>query len=85
MLNIKVLGSGCTNCLNLEKLCREVTSENRIDAVIEKVTDLREIMGYGIMSTPGLVMNGKVVSSGKLPTKATLTHWMMDAVAQENN
>ena len=85
MLNIKVLGSGCTNCMNLEKLCREVTSENRIDAVIEKVTDLREIMGYGIMSTPGLVMNGKVVSSGKLPTKATLTHWMMDAVAQENN
>ena len=85
MLNIKVLGSGCTNCMNLEKLCREVTSENRIDAVIEKVTDLREIMGYGIMSTPGLVLNGKVVSSGKLPTKATLTHWMMDAVAQENN
>ncbi len=84
MLNIKVLGSGCTNCINLEKLCREVTSENRIDAVIEKVTDLREIMSYGIMSTPGLVLNGKVVSSGKLPTKATLTHWMMDAIAQEN-
>ncbi len=85
MLNIKVLGSGCTNCLNLENLCREVTSENRIDAVIEKVTDLREIMSYGILSTPGLVLNGKVVSSGKLPTKTTLTHWMMDAIAQENN
>ena len=85
MLKIKVLGSGCTNCLNLEKLCREVTTENQIDAEIEKVTDLREIMSYGILSTPGLVLNGKVVSSGKLPTKATLTHWMIDAMVQENN
>ncbi len=84
MLYIKVLGSGCTNCLNLEKLCREVTSENRIDAVIEKVTDFKEIMSYGIMSTPGLVINGKVVLSGKLPTKTTLTHWLMNAIAQEN-
>ncbi len=79
MLNIKVLGSGCKNCINLEKLCREVVDENRIDAVVEKVTDYKEIMSYGILSTPGLVVNGKVVLSGKLPTKSTLTHWLINA------
>ena len=78
MINIKVLGPGCTNCINLEKLCREVVAENSIDAVIEKVTDYREIMSYGIMSTPGLVVNGKVIHTGKLPTKSTLAHWLQN-------
>jgi small redox-active disulfide protein 2 len=82
MLNIKVLGSGCTNCINLEKLCKEVIAENSIEAVIEKVTDYKDIMSYGIMSTPGLIINGKVVYSGKLPTKSTLVHWVMNAVAE---
>jgi small redox-active disulfide protein 2 len=77
MLNIKILGSGCTNCKNLEKLCREVVTENNLDANIEKVTDIKEIVSYGILSTPGLVVNGKVLSSGKLPTKNTLQHWLM--------
>ena len=79
MLNIKILGSGCTNCKNLEKLCSEVVEENNLAAEIEKVTDYKEIMSYGIMSTPGLVLNGKVVHSGKLPTKSTLVHWLTDA------
>ncbi|MFA7227737.1 MAG: thioredoxin family protein [Melioribacteraceae bacterium] len=78
MMNIKVLGSGCTNCKNLENLCKEVVAENNIDAAIEKVTDLKEIMGYGVMSTPGLVVNGKVIHTGKLPTKSTLKHWLID-------
>jgi small redox-active disulfide protein 2 len=77
MLNIKILGSGCANCKNLEKLCREVVTENNLDANIEKVTDFKEIASYGIMSTPGLVVNGKILSSGKLPTKYTLQHWLM--------
>lgn len=77
MLNIKILGSGCTNCKNLEKLCREVVIENKLEANIEKVTDFKEIASYGIMSTPGLVVNGKILSSGKLPTKITLQHWLM--------
>jgi small redox-active disulfide protein 2 len=77
MLNIKILGSGCSNCKNLEKLCREVVTENNLDANIEKVTDIKEIVSYGILSTPGLVVNGKVLSSGKLPTKNTLQHWLM--------
>jgi small redox-active disulfide protein 2 len=77
MLDIKILGSGCTNCKNLEKLCREVVTENNLDANIEKVTDIKEIVSYGILSTPGLVVNGKILSSGKLPTKHTLQHWLM--------
>lgn len=84
MLNIKVLGPGCANCVTLEKLCKEVVAENNIDAEIEKVTDYKDIMSYGIMSTPGLVINGKVVLSGKLPTKSTLTHWLMNALSEQN-
>jgi small redox-active disulfide protein 2 len=83
MLNIKVLGSGCANCVNLEKLCREVVAENNIDAEIEKVTDYKEIMSYGILSTPGLIVNGKVVHSGKLPTKSTLSLWLMNALVNQ--
>lgn len=83
MLNIKVLGSGCANCINLEKMCKEVVAENGIDAEIEKVTEYKDIMSYGIMSTPGLVINGKVVHSGKLPTKSTLTHWLMNELNQQ--
>lgn len=82
MINIKVLGTGCPNCLRLESLCREVTAENNIEAEIEKVTDLKDIMGYGVMSTPGLVVNEKVLSTGKIPTKSTLEHWLKDAVLQ---
>ncbi len=83
MLDIKILGAGCTNCTNLEKLCHQVVAENNIEANIQKVTDFKEIAAYGIMSTPGLVINGKVVLSGKLPTKSTLTHWLMNALATE--
>jgi small redox-active disulfide protein 2 len=85
MLNIKVLGSGCANCVNLEKLCREVVAENNIDAEIEKVTDYKEIMSYGILSTPGLIVNRKVVHSGKLPTKSTLSHWLMNALVNQSS
>lgn len=82
MLIIKVLGPGCANCINLEKLCKEVVAENGIEAEIQKITDFKDIMAHGIMSTPGLIINGKIVSSGKLPTKSTLTHWVMNAMAE---
>ncbi|MFA7420858.1 MAG: thioredoxin family protein [Melioribacteraceae bacterium] len=78
MLSIKVLGSGCTNCKNLENLCKEVVAENNIEATIEKVTELKDIMSYGVMSTPGLVVNEKVIHTGKLPTKSTLTSWLKE-------
>ncbi len=77
---IKVYGSGCANCKRLEAMCTEVIQENNFDASIEKVTDLQEIMKTGILSTPGLEINGKMVSSGKLPTKSTLIHWIQDNI-----
>lgn len=80
MLNIKVLGSGCPTCQKLEALCREIVEENHVDAEIEKITDINRFADYGIFITPGLLLNNKVVNSGKLPTKSTLTHWIMEAV-----
>ncbi len=76
MLDIKVLGSGCKNCIRLENLCREVTAENNWPANIEKITDINEYGNYGVMMTPGLVVNGKVLSQGKIPTKGTLEYWL---------
>lgn len=77
---IKVYGSGCANCKRLEAMCTEVIQENNIDASIEKVTDIQEIMKTGILSTPGLEINGKMISSGKLPTKSTLVYWIQDNI-----
>jgi small redox-active disulfide protein 2 len=79
MLNIKVVGSGCPTCQKLEALCKEVINENNIVAEIEKITDFNQFADFGIFMTPGLLLNNKVVSSGKLPTKSTLTHWIIDA------
>jgi small redox-active disulfide protein 2 len=78
MLNIKVLGSGCAKCIKLENLVKEVVTENNIPANIEKITDKEKFMDYGIMLTPGLVVNGKVMAMGKIPTKHTLTHWLKE-------
>ena len=77
---IKVYGSGCANCKRLEAMCTEVVQENNFNASIEKVTDLQEIMKTGILSTPGLEINGKMISSGKLPTKSTLVHWIQENI-----
>lgn len=82
MLNIKVVGGGCANCQKLEQLCREVVEENNIIAEIEKITDFNMYADLGIMMTPGLLLNNKVVSSGKLPVKSTLAHWIIDADKQ---
>ncbi|MGE0021933.1 MAG: thioredoxin family protein [Draconibacterium sp.] len=78
MLNIKVVGSGCPNCQKLEQLCREVINENNIEAEIEKITDVNRFAELGIMMTPGLLVDDKVLSSGKIPTKSTLEHWLKE-------
>ena len=78
MLDIKVLGPGCANCIKLENLVKEVISESNLSANVEKVTDRDKFMDYGVMLTPGLVVNGKVLSSGKIPTKSTLEHWLKE-------
>jgi small redox-active disulfide protein 2 len=76
MLNIQVIGSGCPNCQKLAALCSEVVSENNLEAEIEKITDFDLFADLGIMMTPGLIVNGKVLSQGKIPTKSTLSHWI---------
>lgn len=75
-MNIKVLGPGCPNCVRLENLCKEVVDELGLNAQVEKITDINEYGKYGVMLTPGLVVNGKVLLQGKLPTKATLSNWL---------
>lgn len=77
---IKVYGSGCANCKKLEQMCIDALQELNINATVEKVNDLQEIMKTGILSTPGLEINGKMISSGKLPTKSTLIHWIQESI-----
>lgn len=69
-MEIKVLGPGCRNCVTLERVTREAAESLGIDAQLEKVTDYATIVGYGVMSTPGLVVDGEVVLSGRVPTAA---------------
>jgi len=68
MMEIKILGTGCPKCKTLEKITREVVAQNGIDASITKVEDIVEIMKYGVMTTPALVVNGKVEIKGRVPS-----------------
>lgn len=68
-MDIKVLGTGCAKCKTVEKVVNEVVAENNIDATVSKVEDIVEIMQFGVMSTPALVVDGQVVLSGKVPSK----------------
>ncbi len=85
MLSIKVLGSGCANCNRLEQLAKqaleELTAENpKIAGTVEKVTDPGEFMNYGLLTTPGLVINEKLVSAGRVPTRQQIAGWIQDAL-----
>ena len=79
MLEIRILGTGCTNCDTLEQLVFNVCAEQDIDADIRKITDFKEFARYGVMMTPGLVVNGRVMLQGKLPAKSTLENWLLEA------
>jgi small redox-active disulfide protein 2 len=72
MLNIKVLGSGCANCKRLEAETRAALDAAGIGYELSKVTDYTDIMAYGVMSTPALVINEKVVSSGRVPARSQI-------------
>ena len=80
MLTIKVLGSGCANCKRLEQIARKVVVDLSIEAEVVKVTDYNAIMAYNLLSTPGLVINEKVVSSGRIPSPSEVTTWLTDAL-----
>jgi small redox-active disulfide protein 2 len=78
MVSVKVLGTGCKKCQTLEAKVRELISSNNIDAVVEKVTDLEEIVKSGIMMTPGLVINDKVKSFGIIPKDEQIINWLKE-------
>lgn len=80
MLTIKVLGSGCANCKRVEQIARKIVTEMSLEAEIIKVTDYNDIMAYNILSTPGLVINEKVVCSGRIPTPAEVTTWVTSSL-----
>ena len=72
----KVLGSGCANCINTAQQIEKIAFELGVEVTVEKVTDLETIMNYGVMSTPGVVMDEKVVHSGGVPKAEAITHWL---------
>ena len=73
-MNFKVLGTGCSNCKKLELLTKELVAELNIDAQVEKVEDIEEIMRAGVMRTPALLADGKVLVSGYVPSRDELTN-----------
>jgi len=76
MKTIKVLGSGCANCETTAKLISDIAQEMNCDVNIEKVEDIAQIMGYGVMSTPGVVIDEKVVHAGGIPDKESIKGWI---------
>ena len=80
MLEIKILGTGCPNCNKLEEETKKAVENLSIEAKFEKVTDYQKIMDYDILSTPGLVINDQVVSSGKIPSQSELISMLASAM-----
>lgn len=75
-MEIKILGPGCQKCQMLTKFVNEVVAENNFDATVKKVEDMNDIMNYGILATPGLVINEKVITSGRVPSKPDLKKYI---------
>ncbi len=81
MLSIKVLGPGCANCETVEAIAKRVVATLSIDATIAKITDHAAWQKYGLLSTPGLVVNEKLVCGGRIPSEAEVTTWITNALA----
>ena len=75
MKDFKVLGSGCSKCVATAKLIEDIAQAKGAEVQVEKVTDLTQILGYGIMSTPGVVIDGKVVHAGGVPARSKVESW----------
>jgi len=83
-MKIKVLGPGCARCHQLEQTTKEVVKELGVDASVEEVKDMKRIMEYPILTTPGLVVNEELVCSGRVPNKAEVTQFIVNALAKED-
>ena len=81
-MKIKILGPGCARCDQLEKMTKEVVKELGIDVSLEHVKDVKKIMEYPILHTPGLVLNEELVCSGRVPTKAEVTSYITTALSK---
>lgn len=82
-MKIKVLGAGCAKCHQVEQITRQVVKDLAIDAIIEEVKDMKKIMEYPILTTPGLVVNEELVCSGRIPTKSEVTQFIINALDKE--
>jgi small redox-active disulfide protein 2 len=78
--DVKILGPGCAKCKTLDKLVREVVDENGLDASVTKVEDIVEIMQYNILATPAMVVNGKVVYKGGIPSKTDVLKYIQQGI-----
>ncbi len=78
MISVKILGTGCKKCQTLESKVRELIASNNIDALVEKVTDIQEMVNYGIMMTPGLIINEQVKSFGIIPKDDQIITWLKE-------
>lgn len=76
MLTVKILGSGCANCKKLEAVARAAAAASQLEVEFLKVTDMQQIMAYDLLATPGLVVNERLVSSGRIPTVAQVQRWL---------
>lgn len=76
MKNIKVLGTGCANCKTTLKLIEDAAQEKSVAITLEKIEDIQAIMSYGVMSTPGVVVDGKVVHAGGIPSREKIAGWL---------
>ena len=83
-MEIKILGTGCPNCKRLEKVTLEAVTEMGIQPTVTKVTDINDIMAYNILSTPGLVIDEKLVSYGRIPSKSQISTWIANALEAED-
>lgn len=76
MKDIKVLGTGCANCKSTLKLIEQAAQAKGVEVRLEKVEDIKDIMSYGVMSTPGVVVDGKVVHAGGVPSRDKIDQWL---------
>jgi small redox-active disulfide protein 2 len=82
-MKIEILGTGCAKCHQLEQVTKDVVKELAIDATVEEVKDIKKIMNYHILTTPGLAINGELACSGKVPSRAEVTQFIINGLEKE--